>query len=96
MAAPSRTACCHRDRTELAVRLEDRLDDLSLDLVVDLEIDQGACVRVPAISQSVPLEVEKQFVVVSGLGFAFNPDVSGCAGSSTFMRARAGGWDLCC
>ena len=76
---------------ELAVRFEDPLDDLSLDVVVDLEIDEGACLRVPAISQSVPFEAEKQFVIVSGLGFEFNPDVSGLRGLFDF-HAGAGAW----
>jgi hypothetical protein len=76
---------------ELTVRFDDQLSDMSLDVVVDLEVDDGACLRVPAISQSVPLDAEKRLVVVSGFGLAGNPDVSGYRGTIDF-HGGAGGW----
>jgi hypothetical protein len=56
-----------------------------------MEVDAGACLRVPAISQSVPLEAEKRVVVVTGFGLVGNPDVSGFRGVIDF-NGGAGGW----
>jgi len=76
---------------ELAVKFGNDLDDFSLDVVVDLEIDDGACMRVPAISQAVPLEAEKRLVAVAGFGLVANGDLSGLS-SVVDASAGAGGW----
>jgi hypothetical protein len=76
---------------ELAVKFEDRLNDLSLDGVVDLEIDDGACLRTPVISQSIPLTIAPRAVIVGGMGLDGNQEISGLRGIVDF-HAGAGGW----
>jgi len=76
---------------ELAVRFDDDLNDYTLDVVMDLEIDNGACLRAPAISQVIPLVAERRFVAVSGMGLSANPDLAGFRGVFDF-NAGGGGW----
>jgi hypothetical protein len=76
---------------ELAVKVDDRLDDLTLDLVVDLQIENGACLRAPAISESVPLEAERRFMLTTGLVLGGNGDLSGLRAFTAF-NVGGGGW----
>src|SRR5438045_3515171 len=39
-------------------------DASELDLVVDLQLDDGACARAPAISQSIPMMASDRFAIV--------------------------------
>jgi hypothetical protein len=76
---------------ELSVKVDDHLDDLALDLVVDLQIENDACVRVPVISQSIPLEAQQRTVVIAGLELGGNGDLSGLRASTGFS-VGAGHW----
>jgi len=75
---------------ELVVKVSD-MEGSELDLVLDLEVDEGACVRAPAYSQVVPIEPDKRVVVVTGFGLGGNQDVAGLR-SAYGVYAGAGRW----
>jgi hypothetical protein len=66
-------------------------DGFSLDTVIDLELEEGTCVRVPAVSQSVPLEPRRRVTLVVSTGLVGNTDLAGLRGVVGF-EAGLGGW----
>jgi hypothetical protein len=48
---------------DIRAMLPGRAGDLSLDLVADFEIENGGCLRAPALSHSLPLAPPGRFVV---------------------------------
>jgi len=65
--------------------------DYSLDTVVDLEIEDGLCMRAPVISQSIPLLPDKHPMLVVTSGLLANPDISGLGGVAS-IEAGPGLW----
>lgn len=61
------------------------------DLVVDLELEGGDCLRVPAISQSIPMQPNRPLVLIAALQAEGNADLSGLRGVAG-VRLGAGGW----
>jgi hypothetical protein len=49
---------------QLRIDFRDPPTEMGIDLVVDLQMDDGRCARVPALSQSVPMEAGGRFVVM--------------------------------
>jgi len=76
---------------ELAVRFDHSLSDFTLDTVVDLALEGGACVRAPAVSQSIPLAARSHPLLTFGGTFDFNADLSGLHGIFA-ASGGAGGW----
>jgi hypothetical protein len=66
-------------------------DDMGLDLVVDLGMQDGSCVRAPAISQSIPLQAPGRFVLVGSLGVDGSADLGGLSGVVA-GKLGGGGW----
>jgi hypothetical protein len=76
---------------ELAVRFQDRLDDLSLDGVVDLEIDDGGCLRVPGDQPERPSRGRKAVRRRERARVRVQPGHLGLRGIYDF-HAGAGAW----
>jgi hypothetical protein len=76
---------------EIRARFGPATDVLTLDLVLDLELENGGCLRAPTMSQSIPFVAPKRFVLVTSLDFAGNSDLAGLR--ATFgWRVGGGGW----
>ena len=73
------------------MKFDDRLSEFTLDVVLDLTIDDGACVRAPILSQIVPLEAEKRIVVVTASNIDINSELRGL-GSVFDLQLGIGGW----
>jgi hypothetical protein len=76
---------------QVALRFPDGSLDYTLDTVADLEIEEGACLRAPVLSQSVPLVPQKRPVLVISTGLLGNPDIGGLR-AVTSLEVGAGGW----
>jgi hypothetical protein len=76
---------------ELRARFEQSARDFELDLVFDLELEGGACARVPVVSQSLPMVPTKRFVLVASFDLAATPDLSGLRGL-VHGTVGGGGW----
>ncbi len=80
---------------EIVVRFSDGLDDYSLDTVIDLELDDGSCVRAPVISQSIPMVAEKRPLLTFSSVILGNTNLSGPASglvSIISFEVGAGVW----
>jgi hypothetical protein len=76
---------------ELAVRLEPNPADFALDLVVDVETDDGHCLRAPAVSQSIPLAPRRRPFAIATLEVGGNSQLSGLI-SIYGVKVGVGGW----
>jgi hypothetical protein len=76
---------------ELRARFESGADDMALDLVLDVEVEDGVCLRAPAVSQSIPFEAPRRFVLATSLGIDGNADLAGLR-SVVGLRVGGGGW----
>src|SRR5262245_5067620 len=61
----------------LRLAYDDTLDSYTLDAVADLETDDGACLRVPVLSQSVPMEPAPRFVLALGVWVQGGTELAG-------------------
>lgn len=73
---------------EVRVRVAAHADDFELDLVLDLRLADGACLRTPLLSQSLPLEVPNRPLLSLGLDMVGNSDLSGLR---AVLGVQAGG-----
>ncbi len=62
---------------ELEIGLASAAVDFSLDTVVDLQLEGGACVRAPVVSESIPLDAVQRPVVTASMSVLGNPSVGG-------------------
>ncbi len=76
---------------ELRATVPARVRDFELDAVIDVEIDDGACVRVPVVSQSIPLVGQRRLMLVFTSAGDVNDRLSGHY-SAIAARVGAGGW----
>lgn len=76
---------------EIRARFEAAGDDFELGLVVDLQLPGGACARVPAVSESVPMEARGRMVWIWGSTIDFNTNLSGLFGIVGFT-VGGGAW----
>jgi hypothetical protein len=65
---------------EVRVSFFENQDEFTLDLVLDLRLVDGACLRTPVVSQSVPLEVRKRPMLSMSTGLLGNTELSGLEG----------------
>jgi hypothetical protein len=75
---------------EVSVKL-DTSGDFALDVVVDMEVDDGACLRAPAVSQSLPMVAPRRIVGIFSMDLSGTSSVSGLD-SIYGVRVGAGGW----
>jgi hypothetical protein len=76
---------------ELRALFEARRYDFELNTVLDVEIDDGECVRVPVVSQSIPLVGRRSPLLVASSAADFYGPLSGLSDVVPF-RVGAGGW----
>jgi hypothetical protein len=76
---------------EIRTRFAPYADDLRLDLVLDMEIESGGCLRAPAVSQSVPFDAPKRFVLTTSIDVGGNGDLGGMQATGS-LRVGGGGW----
>jgi hypothetical protein len=78
-------------RHQIAIRFREGAIDYTLDTVADLEIENGLCLRVPVLTQSVPLVAEKRPILVIANGLLGGPDLSGLEAVAS-LEVGAGAW----
>jgi len=76
---------------ELRASVRGHEHDFELDAVIDIEIEDGGCVRTPVVSQSVPLVAPRLPVLFSTLGVDGNSALSGLS-DIVSIRLGAGSW----
>jgi hypothetical protein len=62
---------------DVRVKLDSNAEDFALDVVVDMEVDEGVCLRAPAVSQSLPMSAPRRLVAVGTMDLAGNSELSG-------------------
>ncbi|HEY7373416.1 MAG TPA: hypothetical protein VIF57_14750 [Polyangia bacterium] len=76
----------------IALRFPQGSVDFGLDTFADIEIEDGNCLRVPVLSQSVPLvPISKPPVFTIGMGVLGNTELSGLRAVTSF-EVGAGAW----
>ena len=75
----------------IAIRVPEHSLDYTLDIVADIEIEDGVCLRAPALSQSVPLVPPRQPVLVISTGLVGGADLSGLR-AVTSLEVGVGAW----
>jgi hypothetical protein len=76
---------------QLAIRLDPNPNDFALDLVVDVETDDGRCLRAPAVSQSIPLAPRRRPLAIATIEVGGNSQLSGLRSIYGF-KLGLGGW----
>lgn len=76
---------------ELRVIFKQLKHEFELNLVLDLQIDEGECARVPVVSQSIPNTAQKRLAVVVGMPIEGHGALSGSNGYVA-GTVGAGGW----
>jgi hypothetical protein len=74
---------------EVRARFLSRYNEFHLDLVLDLRLADGACLRTPVISQSLPLEVPKRPLLSLAMDLVGNSDLSGLRAVAGFQAGAA-------
>lgn len=76
---------------DVAVRLAEGGRDLVLDTVIDLSLDDGVCVRTPAVSQVIPLAAPAGYVLLISDTIQGNAEMLGL-GATFSLGLGAGRW----
>lgn len=76
---------------ELRVRFSALRRDLELDLVLDLQVNDGTCIRAPAVNQSIPFVAKKRLAIIVATPIEGHGNLSGMNGYLAGTLG-AGGW----
>jgi hypothetical protein len=74
---------------EVRARFLTRYNEFNLDLVLDLRLADGACLRTPVISQSLPLQPPNRPMLSLSMDIAGDSDLSGLRAVASFQAGAA-------